>query len=410
MRNFDFVRIMKRNNGLVKRFSTVWAIEDPVDELFQLIHSITSYRKRYKYIVMGCLFLALLFFSYVIFSVVSMIIFIGSTFLLSQSQGTFLLIDNLLELSVPLFSLPFTTVVILFLVQNWKYFEVLQNRILTIQEIWNERQQGSSNGADQQWNPMKISMLLFDEMDQQSSQLKKQLVLTSISFVLSGCIIFFLSLYLIFFIGFSFNPLGLGYTGMIPLFLLIGMLLFIPWLVECYRFFSWSHQTFEIIKSVYESQPPLITSSSEDGIIRLSTYLENRYGADKKNNILLVSPFTVDDVAFDAGVKEKNQLIFVRKSTRSVPTSQEIDAFVHDVKKVLSNRRMKTVNVRAIFLCDWREEEGDISEEVERKIRHTPIVLGRGVGGGRDCTYVQLLIDYQTMYTMFPLVPEQQLD
>jgi len=401
---------MKRKPGLLKQFSTVWAIEDPVDELHHFIDEVDSYKLRFKHIISLGLFLSLSFFIYVIISLLLKIFAIGNVFLFSQSLGAYYLIESSIELSIPLLTLPFITIVILFLVQSWKFYEVLLNRLDTTKKLWDEQSNKLAQNNENALNPMELSMMLLGEMEQQIFQVKKQILITIFSFLFIISIVsFFLSL--IFIIqDISFSIQSIGMNIIIPIFLILLTLFFIPLLVELRRFLSWQYQKFLIIKAIYSKEPPVPSSESHDSIARLQSYLEKDLFLNKKKSLSFVSSETIRHIHFDLyGTNTKNY-VFVRKTKTLIPSKGEIDQFRNDICKVLDYKQIYPKYLRAILLCDWREEEEDIPESIEQKIYHSPIKLGRSSGGGKGLTYIQIIIDYGKMYSMFPLVPEKNLD
>ena len=401
---------MNRKGRIIKQFSTVWAIEDPVEELNQFIEEVDSYKIRFKHIISLGLFLSLSFFLYVIISLLLKIYAIGNVFIFSQPLGTYYLLESSIELTIPLFTLPFITIVILFLMQSWKFFEVLINRLDTIKKLWDDQSNNAIQDNKNALNPMEISMMLLGEMEQHIDQVKKQILtsLISLFFIISIISILFILLFILQDISITIQSISLNMI--IPFFLTICTLLFLPLLIELRRFLSWQYQKFLIIKAIYSTEPPTPTSKSNDGIIRLQSYLNKDTFLNENKSLSFTKSKSVQNIHFDLYAVNEKKCVFVRKTKSLIPSEDDIDQFRIDIIKVLEQANIKPFYVRAILLCDWREEESEISDSIEKKIYNSPLVLAPSSGGGNAQTYIQIVIDYGKMYSMFPLVPEKSLD
>jgi hypothetical protein len=192
------------------------------------------------------------------------------------------------------------------------------------------------------------------------------------------------------------------------LFFLI--LLSLPLLYELYRFGTWQYNRYQIIKSIYVAKPPTSPSKSTDAIERLQAYLEQdqyltHQGTPNFNRD--VQNYSLDCNLASIG---KKSWILIRFSKGLIPSTEEIKNFSADINTLIKMKQKKPSYIRAIILSDWRNEEGDIPDELVKALYDYPIRLARGPGGGPAVTYVQLIFDQGTMYSMIPLVPDVPLD
>ncbi len=388
---------------------TKWAIEDPVDELVALNTTIQSYKKRCKKIINQSLIVSFLYFSFVIFSLLLTIFSLTNAFFFSQSYSTFYLLESGFYLFLHLLSIPFTTIVILFLLQCWKFYEVLINRSHTIDKIWDEDTfKPTTNTKESQWNPIELNLMILGEMEDTISQVKKQIFLSIICLAITSLLILIPAI-----LHLLINPIFLNLNmillAIIPIILLLLTLFIISSLMELHRFISWQYQQFKIIDTIYSNPPPLIDSQSKDTLIRLKKFLQKDTLLQSQGTIHLSTPFNVDTIKFDMGGRQKDTLLFVRTCKSIIPTLEEIEQFKTDIDNSIMTQNIKPIYIRAILLCDWREEEGELSEEIEQEILNNPILL-RKKFGKQATTKIQLIMDNGRIYSMFPLVAEKKID
>lgn len=399
---------MKTIEKIWKRFTTIWAIEDPISEFFRFTEEVESYKWRCKRILNSGLILSIVYFSFVIISLLFTLFSITNIFFFSQYLGTYYLIESGFELFFLLFSLPFITIVIIFLLQIWRFFVVLFNRIQTIDKFWTEHTTTESFNDNKHFtskNPMDLNFMLLGEMEEYMSQINKHIFLSIFSLLLTSVIVLIPSI----------QHLGIApilneniiFTRYIPILLFFITLIFIPFLLELYHFITWQHQKFKIIHAIYSNPPPLSQSSSLNPISRLKAFLEEDTLFNKEKKIQLISPLCINTIQFDLGYISKNKSVIVKKCNRLLPTEKDIQEFYSDIQKTFQHKRITPRYLRAILLCDWREEEGEISDNIEQLIFEKKIKLRKGAGGKKAATYIQIIMDNGNMYSMFPLVPEK---
>jgi len=397
----------------MKRFSTIWAVDDPIDDLFEFMDAVEGYFYRYKRIITCSLLLILLSFLYVVLSIFLKLFDIGSLFFFSQSEGTFFLIESLSDLIIPVISLPFAIIVIILLLQNWKFYEVLNNRVSTIKKIWMEKPNDPSNKKDDEnhrWNPMDLSLMLLDEIEQHSSQVRKQAIISMIALILNALIVSYVFFHKLIVDTVHYRESLFSIDSPFSMIVLVSTVFLIPFLMESYRFLSWQCQRFNIIKTIYDAKPPIAHSQSEDSLTRLKTYLQDDTHLFHKRGLKLESPCSIHGKEFDVCGLSKNRMLFVRKSKDIAPTKISLEKYIDDIQHVIAVQRNRPVYIRAIFLCDWRNEEGIITEDIEEIIYANPIQLRKGSGGDHSIVYVQIIIDNGSIYSMMPLVPEKKMD
>ncbi len=398
---------MKIINKIWNRFTTVWAIEDTYSEFFKFTEEIESYKIRCKKILNAGLFISIFYFSFVILSLLFSLFSITNIFFFSQSLGIYYFIESGLEIFLLLFSLPFITIVIIFLLQIWRFFSVLFNRVQTIENFWTKHatiESQSNNNFENSKNPMDLNFMLLGEMEEYMNQINKHIFLSIFSLLFASIIILITSI----------QHLGLLtiineniiFTILIPILLFFSTLLYIPFLLELSHFINWQHQKYKIIHSIY-SNPLPSSQSSSNSISRLKSYLEKYIVSNKKEKIKLISPLCIDTIRFDLGYLSKNHSILIKKCNRLVPTEQDINNFYSDIQKTFLLKRFNPKYVRAILLCDWSNEEGEIDENIEKLIFEKKIRLRKGAGGKKAITHIQIFMDDGKMYSMFPLVPER---
>ena len=388
------------------RFTTVWAIEDPIDELFHLNKSIESYKFRCKHIINAGLLVAFFYFSFVIISLLLNIYSLTNIFLLSQSFSTSYFVESFIGLFFHLFSLPFCTIVIIFLLQTWKFYEVLINRIYTITKIWDEDTiEKRMDEKEIPWNPMDVNMLILGEMEEQISQVKKQIYISIISLVITSILVLLPAILHIIYTPFMINVNTL-ITIILPIIFLMITLIIVRYLVELYQFVSWQHQQYNVIDAVYSNPPPITDSQSTNLLSRLKSYLKNDGFLNENEQLQLCAPFSFGNVTFDSGGKTNHTFVFVKTCNSVTPTPKEIKQFHSDIQTVISKKAMKPEYIRAILVCDWRKEEDELPDKIEHQIFKYPINL-RKKAGVNVVTYIQIIMDTGRMYSLFPLVPEK---
>jgi hypothetical protein len=399
---------MKINNKIWNRFTTVWAIEDSYSEFFKFTEEIESYKIRCKKILNAGLVISIFNFSFVILSLLFSLFSITNIFFFSQSLGIYYFIESGLEIFLLLFSLPFITIVIIFLLQIWRFFSVLFNRVQTIEKFWTNQttiESQSNNNFENSKNPMDLNFMLLGEMEEYMNQINKHIYLSIFSLLTASILLLIPSI----------QHLGLLtaingniiFTILIPILLFFITLFYIPFLLELSHFIKWQHQKYKIIHSIYTNPLPLSQSSASNSISRLKSYLDKYIVYNKKEKIKLISPLCIDNIQFDLGFISKNQSIFIKKCNRLVPTERDIDSFYSDIQKTFLIKRFNPKYVRAILLCDWSNEEGEIDENIEKLIFEKKILLKKGAGGKKAITHIQIFMDDGKMYSMFPLVPER---
>lgn len=399
---------MKIIKKIWNRFTTVWAIEDSYSEFFKFTEEVESYKIRCKKILNAGLFISIFDFSFVILSLLFSLFSITNIFFFSQSLGIYYFIESGLEIFLLLFSLPFITIVIIFLLQIWRFFSVLFNRVQTIENFWTNQttiESQSNNNFENSKNPMDLNFMLLGEMEEYMNQINKHIYLSIFSLLTASILLLIPSI----------QHLGLLtaingniiFTILLPILLFIITLFYIPFILELSHFINWQHQKYKIIHSIYTNPLPLSQSSASNSISRLKSYLEKYIVYNKKEKIKLISPLCIEKIQFDLGYISKHQSIFIKKCNRLVPTEQDIDNFYSDIQNTFLIKRFNPKYVRAILLCDWSNEEGEIDENIEKLIFEKKILLKKGAGGKKAITHIQIFIDDGKMYSMFPLVPER---
>ena len=102
-------------------------------------------------------------------------------------------------------------------------------------------------------------------------------------------------------------------------------------------------------------------------------------------------------------VSEDGLLLAIETST--APTLELVKRFMESCKKELDNMRIRPTKGRFIILYTPENgATGDIGEDVENHILANPLVLGRGPGGGNSETVIQIMIEEDGAYGMFPFV------
>ena len=398
---------MKIINKIWNRFTTVWAIEDSYSEFFKFTEEIESYKIRCKKILNAGLVISIFDFSFVILSLLFSLFSITNVFFFSQSLGIYYFIESGLEIFLLLFSLPFITIVIIFLLQIWRFFSVLFNRVHTIENFWTNQttieSQSNTNFEDSK-NPMDLNFMLLGEMEDYMNQINKHIFLSILSLLFASILVLIPSIQHIGLI--TILNGNILFTIILPILLFLITLLYIPFLLELFHFINWQHQKYKIIHSIYTNPLPLSQSSS-NSISRLKFYLEKYLVDNKKEKIKLISPLCIDTTQFDLGYISKNQSILVKKCNRIVPTDQDINNFYSDIQKTFLLKHFNPKYLRAILLCDWSDEEGEIDENIEQLIFQKKIRLRKGAGGKKAITHIQIFMDDGKMYSMFPLVPER---
>lgn len=401
------MRKMQKEKIIWNQFTTKYAIDDPIEGLIQLNENIESYKKRYKKIINSSLLISLFYFSFVIISVLLIMYGITNILLLSQSFSSSYFFESGLDLFFYFLSLPFSTIVILFLSQSWKFYEVLVNRIQTINKVWDEQSfVKNTEEHDSTWNPMDINVMILGEMEDYIHQVKKQILISIICLSLTSIIILIPAVIHIFFNPIIFN-FNFFISVFIPIFLLCITLFIIPFLFEIHRFVTWQYQQYNVIDAVYSNPPPITDSASLNLLTRLKSYLKKDSFVNKNQLLQLNAPFIIENIRFDSGGKTDHTFVFVRKCHSVTPSTHEIQQFHTDIQYVISKQVKKPEYIRAMLLCDWREEEADLSENIEQEIFKYPILLKKK-GGVEVVTYIQIIMDTGSMYSMFPLVPEKR--
>jgi len=162
---------------------------------------------------------------------------------------------------------------------------------------------------------------------------------------------------------------------------------------ETGRFMEAVYARLKLVDCVRSAPPPLMPKLDTPAA-RLAKYLEDKVGGCKAT--IGTGEFAISHASKDC--------ILLAVETAAAPDLELVRKFIDSCKNELDKLPKRPPKGRFIILYAPRGAAEDIGEDVEAQIMANPIALGRGPGGGNAETVVQIMVEEEGAYGMFPFV------
>lgn len=415
-----------KSEGFPKRFSLSHWIEGPLEGLMELSYDVESYRTRTQYILaMGCLVMI----SFMFLLSMALILDAWSLFYPFISSTAFLPdIDRVLtSIGLATFFIALSFISSLMLVHVWRYMSVMLKRFENVENLFgiSETGQPSQNGSEKTealendadissssqknissnhkglFNILGASSSFTQDIVQNMPQVCRQIKYIRTMFFLMPLYYVILRFALSWLYG---DMIGSVFSGTAEsifeiLFIILSLLSVLAGLLilESGRFMEVLYARLSFLDKLRNAPPPLISDLGTPAE-RLAAYLENAEKCCGK------VPASSSEEFIITRVSEHGILLAVESS--AVLTVESVKKFLNSFREVLKNVPGQLPS-RGRFIILYSPEDGiagDIEDAVSEYILANPIVLGKGPGGGNAETVVQIMIEEEGAYGMFPFV------
>ena len=394
-----------RSEGFPKRFCVRRWVEGPLEGMMDLSADAEAYKSRAEGILALGTGVAIAFLTVLAGILILDIWRVIFPFL--SSAATFPqnlpLVLSIMVITVIFMALAFFST--LLLIQVWRYITVMLKRFENVEDLLGAPLTGPAAKAGKSAPESKKGLYLgpFNILGASSSFTKDIVrnmpqVCKQIDFVRNMMILmplYYLALRFGFPLVFG-GPFIPELGGILEVMFEVGLIIlsvlsvFAGLLVwEAGRFMEALHAGLKLVDSVKNAPLPKVPEGATP-MERLASYLEGKVGSCKPTPDGKTIRFSSDEC------------LVMAIETATVPNLELVKQFTEACQKEQGNKRP----ARGMFIILYAPTGAaeDIGEDVEQHILANPLALGTGPGGGNAETAIQIMIEEEGTYGMFPFV------
>ncbi len=397
--------------GFPKYFSLSCWVEGPLEGMMDLSTDVEEYKSRLQNILaLG------------IMVMVSSLILLGISLFINAWNLVYPFINSTVPtnvtqtLTVAILALLFMAIsfiTILLILQIWRYITVMNKRFENVEDLFGmsgtgenvEDRTGSESKEPAEmkglFNLLGASTSFTKDIVQNMPQVSKQMKFIRTLFYLMPLYYLILRFVLPLLFTDGLEPVLSGSIGAVYEMSMIAISLFAIYAGLCYveagRFIDVIYGRMKVLDGVNSAPLPLIPESNSPAE-SLVQYLK---GSHKCYEVL--EACHADEYIIK---HESSECVVLALITYSPPTVELVKDFTKKVQELLDNIGPHLPpKGRFIVLYSPKESiPGEIGDDVSEFLIHHPLSLGKGPGGGRSETIVQIMIEEEGAYGLFPFV------